>query len=240
MLILPAIDLMDGTCVRLSQGRFDAATEYGDPFAQLAVFASAGAEWAHIVDLDGARLGRPAQHDLIGRLAQTTDMRIQCGGGVREKAHVASLLDAGAARVVVGSTAVCDPGEVRDWIAEFGAERICCAFDVRRAGEIYQVVTHGWSESGGVTLRDALELYPDGGLRHVLATDISRDGVLSGPNVDLVRSIASARPDLRVQASGGVAALDDLAALRAAGAAAVITGRALYERRFSLEDALAS
>lgn len=239
MLILPAIDLRRGTCVRLSQGRFDAATEYGDPFAQLAAFAEAGAEWTHIVDLDGARLGRPAQHELIGRLARATDMRIQCGGGVRERAHVAALLEAGAARVVVGSAAVRRPAEVRGWIAEFGAERICCAFDVRRAGEAYQVAAQGWSESGGATLREALALYPSGALRHVLATDISRDGELAGPNLDLVRSIASARPDLCVQASGGVAALDDLAALRAAGAAAVIIGRALYERRFRLEHALA-
>jgi phosphoribosylformimino-5-aminoimidazole carboxamide ribotide isomerase len=239
VLILPAIDLQGGTCVRLTQGRFDAATRYGDPFAQLAVFAQAGATWSHIVDLDGARLGRPAQHELIGRLTRTTDLRIQCGGGVRERTHVEALLEAGAARVVVGSAAVRRPEEVRAWIAEFGADRICCAFDVRRAGDRYEVAVEGWSASGGATLREALALYPEGALTHVLVTDISRDGVLSGPNVDLISKIAAARPDLSVQASGGVAVLEDLVALRAAGAAAVIVGRALYERRFRLEDALA-
>lgn len=239
MLILPAIDLREGRCVRLAYGRFDAATEYGDPFAQLAAFAQAGAQWVHVVDLDGARLGRPAQHDLIGRLARFGNVRVQCGGGARSRAHVEALLEAGAARVVVGSTAARAPQEVSDWLASFGAERICCAFDVRPGGDGMRVAVDGWTHSEGVTLDAALASYGGGSLRHVLVTDISRDGVMSGPNVELVRGVVEARPDMRVQASGGVASLSDLAALRAAGAAAAIVGRALYERRFRLEDALA-
>jgi phosphoribosylformimino-5-aminoimidazole carboxamide ribotide isomerase len=239
MLILPAIDLKDGACVRLSQGRFDTATGYGDPFEQLAAFARAGAEWVHIVDLDGAKAGRPAQHDLIGRLARNEDVRLQSGGGIRERAHVEALLDAGVARVVVGSAAVRRPDEVREWIKAFGVERICCAFDVRAVGDDFEVAVAGWAEAGGITLTDALGLYPVGALKHVLITDISRDGVLTGPNLQLIEGVLAKRPDLQVQASGGVASLDDLATLRASGAAGAIVGRALYERRFTLEDALA-
>lgn len=239
MLIYPAIDLQRGVCVRLAQGRFDDATRYGDPLEQLRAFVDSGAGWVHIVDLDGARAGSPQQHELIGRLAASCEVRIQCGGGVRERAHVEALLDAGANRVVVGSVAVRKPDEVRTWIEAFGAERICCAFDVRRSGDAYDVAVDGWAASGGASLDAALASYPRGALEHVLVTDISRDGVLTGPNFELIRWLVEARPDLHVQASGGVSQLSDLAPLRASGAAGVIIGRALYERRFTLEDALA-
>jgi phosphoribosylformimino-5-aminoimidazole carboxamide ribotide isomerase len=239
MLIIPAIDLKDGVCVRLMQGRFDEVTDYGDPFARLREFAGVGAEWVHIVDLDGARLGRPAQYDLIAKLAQDTGLKIQCGGGVRSRAHVETLLETGVARVVVGSVAVRDPKNVRDWLVEFGPESICAAFDVRASGDDWEVVAHGWTEGAGTNLSRALDEFPDGLLKHILVTDISRDGALTGPNVSLMHSIRALRPDLQLQASGGVSALADLAALREADAGAAIVGRALYERRFSLEDALA-
>lgn len=239
MLIIPAIDLKDGVCVRLMQGRFDEVTNYGDPFARLRDFAKAGAPWVHVVDLDGARLGRPAQYDLIAKLAQETDLKIQCGGGVRERSHIETLVKAGAARVVVGSASVCDPQSARDWLTEFGAERICAAFDVRASGDDWEVVAQGWTEGAGANLSRALDAFPSGILKHILVTDISRDGALTGPNVSLMRSIRALRPDLELQASGGVSALADLAALREADAGAAIVGRALYEKRFSLEDALA-
>jgi phosphoribosylformimino-5-aminoimidazole carboxamide ribotide isomerase len=166
-------------------------------------------------------------------------VKIQCGGGVRQWAHVQSLLDAGVSRVVIGSVAVKRPEEVREWIASFGLERICCAFDVRPAGNDFEVMVKGWSESGGASLSEALAFYPPGALKHVLVTDVSRDGVLSGPNVALMRALAAARPDLSIQASGGVSSLADLKALRATGAAAAIVGRALYENKLTLEDAFA-
>ena len=239
MLIIPAIDLKDGVCVRLMQGRFDEVTDYGDPFARLRDFANAGAKWVHVVDLDGARLGRPAQYDLIAKLAKETDLKIQCGGGVRARSHIETLIEAGASRVVVGSASVRDPESVRDWLTEFGAERICAAFDVRAAGDDWEVVAQGWTEGAGANLSRALAAFPPGVLKHILVTDISRDGALTGPNVSLMRSIRALRPDLELQASGGVSALADLAALREADAGAAIVGRALYEQRFSLEDALA-
>lgn len=239
MLILPAVDLKDRVAVRLLRGDFDEATDYGDPAAALSRFAAAGACWAHVVDLDGARAGEPVQIDLVRRLATTTTLSLQVGGGARSRADVAALLDAGASRVVIGSLAVRRPDEALSIIDAHGAERVCAAFDVRRAGARWEVSVDGWSASSGKSLLDVLSDYPPGTLRHVLATDIERDGALVGSNADLTKLIAAARPDLAVQASGGVAALEDIGAQRAAGAAAVIVGRALYERRFTLEEALA-
>lgn len=239
MLILPAIDLREGACVRLLQGRFDSITDYGDPFAQLRGFQNAGATWVHIVDLDGARLGRVVQRELIARLSAETGLNVQCGGGVRALAGVDALLKAGAARVVIGSVAVRDPCKARSWIEEFGAERICVALDVRARDGVYNVATDGWAGEGGRTLVEALAEFPPGLIRHVLVTDISRDGALSGPNIELMKQTCAARPDIQLQASGGVAELRDLSALAASGASAAIVGRALYEKRFTLEEALA-
>lgn len=239
MLIIPAIDLMDGRCVRLLHGDFAKSTRYGDPAAQIEEFAKAGAEWIHIVDLHGAKSGARRQTALIAELAASVDVKIQCGGGVRTREDVAALIDAGVNRVVVGSRAVKDPIEVNHWIAEFGADRICCAFDVRQGpGGVYTVAVDGWSADGDVSIDAALSAFPEGGLGHVLVTDISRDGALTGPNVTLLRSVMRARPDILVQASGGVSSIGDLDTLRNADASAVIIGRALYERKFTLEEAL--
>lgn len=239
MLIFPAIDLREGVCVRLLQGRFDDVTQYGDPIAQVRRFAETGAEWVHVVDLDGARVGAPRQYNLIGRLARETGLKVQCGGGVRTRRDVEMLLDGGAARVVIGTIAARNPESIRDWIAAFGVERVCVALDVRAMGDGWEVAANGWASGVGRTLDDVLAAYPSGALKHVLVTDIARDGALQGPNVALMRAIHATRPDLALQASGGVASLADLRALLETGAAAVIIGRALYEARFALEDALA-
>lgn len=241
MLIYPAIDLRAGECVRLLHGRFDAVTRYDtDPFARLAAFAGAGANWVHVVDLDGAEAGSPRQHALVGELASSTAAKIQTGGGVRERADVERLLEAGAARVVVGSAAVKRPDDVRAWIADFGLDRLCVALDVKTDGAEPEVAVHGWTKSSGLTLAAALDLYAEGALRHVLITDVSRDGALTGPNLHLLADVIRRRPDLAVQASGGVATLADLPALAEIGAAGAIVGRALYEGRFTLEQALAA
>lgn len=239
MLIMPAIDLISGRCVRLLRGDFDAVTAYGDPLEQLAAFAAAGARWVHVVDLDGAKQKRPVQTALIADLARVAGVALQVGGGVREAVDVGALLRVGAARVVVGSAAVRSPHEVRAWIDTFGSERVCCAFDVCAHEDGFEVAVDGWTASGGIGLDEALAFYPPGTLAHALVTDIGRDGALAGPNLTLIAALAAERPDLRVQASGGVSALSDLAALQRAGASAAIVGRALYERRFTLEQALA-
>lgn len=237
MLIYPALDLVDGRVVRLRMGRFDDATVYVmDPAERLAEYAAAGAAWAHIVDLDGAHAGEPQQHELIGSLASAHAIRVQAGGGVRRREDIASLLARGVSRVIVGSVAVQQNARLHDWLAEFGAEHICLAFDVR--GGTQRVAVRGWTEDSELTLCEALALYPPGMARHVLITDVSRDGMLEGPNCDLIREIATLRPDLDIQASGGVSSLADLASLKTAGAAGAIIGRALFEGALSLAEAL--
>lgn len=239
MLIYPAIDIRGGRCVRLAQGDFDAETRYGDPIDQACAFAEAGAAWIHVVDLDGAQDGAARQRDLIGAVVEGARVNIQCGGGVRTAEDVDALLDLGVARVVVGSAAVKRPEDVLLWIGRAGPQRICAAFDVKPAGDNYMVATEGWTQSSGIGLIDAIARFPGGALRHALVTDVSRDGTLSGPNLALYADLVARFPHIAVQASGGVAGLADLDALRAGGVAGAIVGRALYEKRFTLEDALA-
>ncbi|WP_332639755.1 1-(5-phosphoribosyl)-5-[(5-phosphoribosylamino)methylideneamino]imidazole-4-carboxamide isomerase [Brevundimonas sp.] len=240
MIVYPAIDLRQGGCVRLMHGQFDAVTRYDDqPAARLAAFAADGAAWAHIVDLDGAEAGRAMQHALIGELAAAIDIRIQSGGGVRSADDVQALLDAGVARVVVGSLAISQPWAVADWLARFGPDRITLAIDVKADGDRWIPALKGWTEAAEVDLWAALDRYPPGLARHLLVTDVGRDGAMTGPNIDLLSEIADRRPDLRVQASGGVSQLSDLTAARDAGCDGVIVGRAIYENRFTVAEALA-
>ncbi|MCS6624469.1 1-(5-phosphoribosyl)-5-[(5-phosphoribosylamino)methylideneamino]imidazole-4-carboxamide isomerase [Roseibacterium beibuensis] len=239
MIVYPAIDLRGGACVRLMHGRFDAVTRYDDqPAARLAAFRTAGADWAHIVDLDGAEAGRAVQHALIGELAAAIDIRIQSGGGVRSADDVQRLLDAGVSRVVVGSLAVSDPETVAGWLKRFTPDCITLAVDVKGDGASYIPALRGWTEAADVDLWTALDRYPPGSAKHLLVTDVGRDGALTGPNLDLLAEIRQRRPDLRLQASGGVADLSDLTGARSVGASGAIVGRALYEGRFTLQQAL--
>jgi phosphoribosylformimino-5-aminoimidazole carboxamide ribotide isomerase len=237
MILYPAIDLMGGRVVRLAQGRFDDATTYSeDPTEALARFAEAGAEWAHIVDLDGARAGSPVQHDLLATLARAGTLNLQAAGGFRTADHLARMFDAGVGRVVIGSLAVEDPETTSALFDRFGGDRITLALDVRIQEGEPVVATRGWTEGSGRTLWDIAALYP--AARHLLVTDISRDGMLSGPNLDLIARTAAALPQFALQASGGVATLHDLTRIRAAGAAGAIVGKALWEGRIALAEAL--
>lgn len=234
MIIYPAMDLMDGRCVRLAQGRFDDATIYSaDPAEALESFAKAGATWAHVVDLDGARAGAPRQHDLIAGLAAEAPLKLQVAGGFRESGQIARMLDAGVGRVVIGSLAVKDPDLVNRFIEEFGGEHITLALDVNIVEGVPMVATAGWTESSRSTLWDTAALYP--AARHLLVTDISRDGMLTGLNVELLADAVERLPHMAVQASGGVASLDDLRGLPTAGA---IIGKAMWEGRIELGEAV--
>ena len=235
MILYPAMDLMGGKVVRLRQGQFDEATSYSENPAQaLQAFAEAGAEWAHVVDLDGARTGKPAQHELIADLANTVPLNLQVAGGFRERDQVARMFDAGVKRIVIGSLAVKQPKTVSGFIAEFGPERITLSLDVRisKAGPI--VAVSGWAEDSGKSLWDIAALYPQA--VHLLLTDIGRDGMLEGPNFALYDEAAQRLPQFCIQASGGVSALADLDRLTTDG---VIIGKALWEGRISLEEAFA-
>ena len=238
MILLPAIDLIGGRCVRLAQGDFARETSYSDnPTAALASFAAGGAEEAHLVDLDGARAGAPRQHELFAILARQTSLKLQVAGGFRSAEQVAAVLDAGVARVVIGSLALTEPIAVAAMLDRFGPERLTLALDVRLDQGEAMVATHGWEIGSGRTLSDVLDGFP--AVRHLLVTDIARDGMLSGPNVALMTSILADFPRVDLQASGGVASLADLAALRTTGAARAIVGKAIWEKRFSVAEGVA-
>ena len=237
MILYPAIDLIAGRCVRLAQGDFARETGYDEqPSAALTRFADEGAQWAHIVDLDGAKAQEPRQHELLATLAKSARLKLQVAGGVRSPDHVATLLEAGVSRVVVGSLAVDDPPAFSAMLDRFGADRLTLALDVRVAGDQAMVATHGWLEGSGQTLDDTLGGFPT--VRNLLVTDIGRDGMLTGPNMTLIEAIVARWPDVALQASGGVATLADLTALARAGADGAIAGKALWEGRFSVADAL--
>jgi phosphoribosylformimino-5-aminoimidazole carboxamide ribotide isomerase len=240
MIVYPAIDLRNGRCVRLSQGRFDTAIEYDpDPLAVARRFASAGVSHLHVVDLDGAQAEQTRQISLILAIARDCGLTVQAGGGLRTEDHVAQLLDGGVARAIVGSIAVRDPQLVIRLLRRFGGDRIVVALDIRLVDGEPRVETAGWQAGALVTVAEVLAPLADRDLRHVLCTDIGRDGMLAGPNVELYRGLKTRYPGICWIASGGVGSLADLSALEATGVVGVIVGKALYEGRFTIAEALA-
>jgi phosphoribosylformimino-5-aminoimidazole carboxamide ribotide isomerase len=239
--VYPAIDVRDGRVVRLAQGDYARETRYeGAPLDVALRYAVQGAEWLHLVDLDAARAGGYTLAPLLGDIAGSTPLKVQTGGGVRKRDDVARILDAGADRVVIGSLSVREPGTVLAWLAEFGSDRITVALDTRRDEHgIWRLPVHGWTETASETLDELAARYAAAGLRHLLCTDIARDGMLTGPNLDLYAHLRDTVPGLSVQASGGVSAVGDVDGARAAGCAGIVLGRALLEGRFTLPEALA-
>jgi len=237
MRLIPAIDLKAGRCVRLLHGDFARETRYeAQPGALLAKYRALGADWLHVVDLDGAKDGNPGNRAIIEELAATNGLKLQVGGGLRDTAAVTRMLDLGAARVVIGSAALTEVGQVRAWLEHFGAERVALAFDVRLSGGCPCVATHGWQRQSDSTLWSALANFSGTQLKHVLCTDVGRDGALSGPNIDLYGEAARRHPDIHWQASGGVRDARDLRALAQAGASAAVSGKALLEELIAAED----
>lgn len=238
--VYPAIDVRGGRVVRLAQGDYARETRYpGDPLALARNYADAGARWLHLVDLDAARTGGYTLEPLLQALRRDGRLEVQTGGGVRATADVARLLDVGAARVVVGSLAVREPALVRGWLDQFGPDRITVALDARLDAQgVWRLPVHGWTRTGDQRLDDLVAEYASAGLRHLLSTDIDRDGMLAGPNLALYAHLRRLAPSLRVQASGGVAATDDISSARAAGCDGIVLGRALLEGRFTLGQAL--
>lgn len=237
--LIPAIDLRDGNVVRLRQGDYSQQTSYQvDPLRLALDYAAAGAQWLHLVDLDGARGGTLANFRLIEALAGTA-LHVQAGGGVRGEEDLQRLLDAGVARVVLGSVAIREPERVIGWLDRYGPERLVIALDTREEGGAWRLPSAGWTHSEAPTLDELAPRYAAAGAVHVLCTDIHRDGMLSGPNLALYAYLRALAPALQIQASGGVRDLDDVRAVRAAGLAGVVLGRSLLEGRLRLKDALA-
>lgn len=239
-MIIPALDLIDGTVVRLHQGDYDQQRHYGnDPLLRLQDYAAQGGEVLHLVDLTGAKDPAKRQIALIKSLVAGVDVPVQVGGGVRTEEDVAALLDAGVARVVVGSTAVNDPENVKGWFRRFGADALVLALDVRIDDQGQKhVAVSGWQKNSGVTLEALVEMYLPVGLKHVLCTDISRDGTLAGSNVSLYDDVCARYPQVAFQSSGGIGSLADIAALRGTGVRGVIVGRALLEDKFTVTEAI--
>jgi phosphoribosylformimino-5-aminoimidazole carboxamide ribotide isomerase len=238
MQVIPAIDLQAGKCVRLFQGDFDQCTEYSDdPAAVAQKFQGMGFACLHIVDLDGARSGRQDNREIVAAIARESKLAIQLGGGVRDEKTILSWLDAGVTRIIIGSAAVTYPESVRDWCRQFGADRIVLALDVRlEDGEIPRLTTHGWTRTTDITLWQCVDNFQAVGLRHVLCTDVSRDGAMSGPNAGLYAEFVGRYPTIQLQASGGVRHIGDLTRLRSIGADSAITGRALLEGQITEQE----
>lgn len=239
-MIIPALDLIDGKVVRLHQGDYGQQRDYGsDPLPRLQDYQAKGAQVLHLVDLTGAKDPAARQIPLLQKLLAGVSVPVQVGGGVRTGQDVEALLEAGAARVVVGSTAVKSPELVQGWFKRFGADALVLALDVRiDAAGNKQVAVSGWQETSGTTLEQLVEQFLPFGLKHVLCTDISRDGTLAGSNVELYQEVCARFPQVAFQASGGIGGIDDIAALRGSGVKGVIVGRALLEGKFNVTEAI--
>lgn len=240
-MIIPALDLIDGNVVRLHQGDYGQQRDYGnDPLPRLQDYQQQGGQVLHLVDLTGAKDPAARQIPLLRKLLAGISVPVQVGGGIRSAEDVAALIEAGASRVVVGSTAVRQPEEVKQWFQRFGADALVLALDVRIAADGRKnIAVSGWQEDSGVTLEQIVDEFLPYGLKHVLCTDISRDGTLSGSNVALYQEICARYPQVAFQSSGGIGSLEDIAALRGSGVKGVIVGRALLEGKFTVKEAIA-
>ena len=240
MILYPALDLLDGRAVRLTRGDYATARIYStDPAGVLAGFHAAGAAFAHVVDLNGARDPASRQKFRIEPLLKSTGLQVQIGGGVRTRADAEQLLSWGADRVVLGSAAVADPVLVESLLGEFGPRCVTLAVDVSIGPDkIARAAIKGWKEATDARLEDLVARFLEKGLSRVLCTDISRDGAAAGPIAGLYRGLAAQFPNLEIQASGGVRGIEDLMALKAAGAHSAVIGTALYEKTLDLKAAL--
>lgn len=237
-MIIPAIDLIDGKVVRLRQGDYGQKTEFAfDPLTRIREAAAGGASLMHLVDLDGAKDPGRRQLKLIASLVEQSPIPIQTGGGIRTEDDVRALLALGVERVVIGSSAVRDPDFGCRMLRTYGAEHITLALDVRLIDGVPLAAVHGWQENSDQDLYSLIEIFRPHGLKHVLITDISRDGMMQGSNTRLYHEVHQRFPELDIIASGGISCLDDIKAAFAAGAGSVILGRALLEGRFTVEEA---
>lgn len=238
--VYPAIDVRAGGVVRLRQGDYARETRYpGSPLELAGKYAREGAQWLHLVDLDAARSGGYGLADLVAGIKAATPLQVQTGGGVRRPSEIEAILDAGADRVVVGSVAIRDPATAGAWLREFGPERLVFALDAKQDSQGRWILpSHGWTEASHAAFDELLARHVGNGLRHLLCTDIDRDGMLGGLNVSLYQWLRGFAPTLQLQASGGVRGAADVLVARATGCAGVIVGKALLEGECALGEAL--
>jgi phosphoribosylformimino-5-aminoimidazole carboxamide ribotide isomerase len=233
MRIIPAIDIIDGKCVRLQQGDYALKTVYSkNPLDVAKSFADAGLTHLHLVDLDGAKAGKVMSWEVVERITSKTRLQVDFGGGIKTEAEVSKLLDLGVHQVNLGSIAVKEPEKISTWLSQFGADRIILSADVKEE----MISINGWQENSSINIVTFLKDYVHKGVEHVTCTDIGTDGMLNGPNIDLYKKILLSFPQLHLIASGGVSNMDDLEELRQIGVDGVIVGKAIYEGKISLDD----
>lgn len=233
MSIIPAIDIIDGKCVRLTQGDYNQKTVYNEhPLEVAKEFEDAGLTRLHLVDLDGAKAGQVRNWKVLETLAAKTGMIIDFGGGVKTEKDVQVILNSGAALVTVGSIAVKDEAAFVAWLQKFGAEKFLLGADVKDE----KIAVHGWLETTDVWIYDFIRKYTEHGVQQIFCTDVAKDGALQGPSLELYKNIISAFPQLHFIASGGVSHIDDVHQLQSIGCAGVIIGKAIYEGRITLKE----
>jgi len=230
--LIPAIDIIGGQCVRLTKGDYDQKTVYGEPLDMALEFERIGFQRLHMVDLDGAKSKHIVNGGVLRRVTTETQLVVDFGGGIKTDEDIEKAFAAGAAMVTIGSIAVTQPDLFMGWLEKYGAEKIILGADVRHG----KISINGWKEDSSEDLLPFLRNYIDAGVRNVLCTEISKDGTLAGPAIDLYKSVMDAYPELHLIASGGVSSKEDIEALDAAGIPAVVFGKAIYEGRIDLRE----
>ncbi|MBE6214831.1 MAG: 1-(5-phosphoribosyl)-5-[(5-phosphoribosylamino)methylideneamino]imidazole-4-carboxamide isomerase [Bacteroidales bacterium] len=232
-IIIPAIDLIDGKCVRLTQGDYARKKEYSkDPLEMAKEYEDCGIRRLHIVDLDGAKAKRPCNLAVLEKIAGATSLDIEWGGGIKDSSALRSALDAGAGRIICGSIAVDDRWEFTSWLSAFGPSRIILGADVREG----KVATHGWLKDSGLSLDELMGWYVPEGLSQMICTDISKDGMLQGPDFEFYTDLMQSWPSVDVTLSGGISCMEDIVKADESGLHSVIVGKAIYEGRINLKE----
>ena len=232
--LIPAIDIINGQCVRLTKGDYNQKTVYGNPLQMAQEFEAVGYQRLHVVDLDGAKSKHIVNSSVLRSLASETRLTIDFGGGIKTDEDIEEAFRCGAAMVTIGSIAVTEPDRFLRWLDKYGADRLILGADVRNG----KISLNGWKEDSTEDLLPFLKKYIDAGVKNVLCTEISKDGTLAGPAIDLYKQVMDTYPALHLIASGGVSCMDDIKALDAAGIPAVVFGKAIYEGRIDLHKLL--
>ena len=233
MRIIPAIDIIDGKCVRLSQGDYNQKTVYNEnPLEVAKQFEDAGLKYLHLVDLDGAKAKKVVNWKVLESIVSNTSLQVDFGGGLRTTEDVQAVFDSGAKQITAGSIAVNDRETVLRWISEFDSEQIILGADAKNG----RIATHGWLDDSGLDVIEFISDYQKEGIEYVVCTDIAKDGMLEGPSIELYKQILAANKGLKLIASGGVSSINDLKELKTIGCDAAIVGKAIYEAKFSLKE----
>ncbi|MDE6008332.1 MAG: 1-(5-phosphoribosyl)-5-[(5-phosphoribosylamino)methylideneamino]imidazole-4-carboxamide isomerase [Muribaculaceae bacterium] len=231
--IIPAIDIIDGKCVRLSQGDYTKQTTYSATPREMAqMYADCGVKRIHLVDLDGAKAGKPCNLKSLAEIAALGSLDIEWGGGIKDRTHLEAVIEAGADHAIIGSLAVKQPRLMEEWLEEFGGEKIILGADLRDG----KVSVSGWLEDSPLTIHDLMSGFIPHGLKEAIVTDISKDGMLQGPSTQLYLDLAKRYPEIIFTVSGGISSIDDIIALDSHHLPRVIVGKAIYENRISLSD----